>query len=137
VGEHDDARVLGMLREVGREPGELRLADARRGVGDVVDGDEVHALVVERVVRLAEGLLARGAMSSEASCSPGMKRTLRLQRPRDLLNSARRFRRSFGSSVVCVRSPVNTMKSGCGSSALAAAIALEACRAHRGSPRAR
>ena len=39
----------------------LLVAEPRRRVGDVVEGDEMHALVVERVVRGAEGLLEGGA----------------------------------------------------------------------------
>src|SRR5439155_136283 len=63
--------------------------------------------------------------SSAASCSPGMKRTLGFFSPRARSrNSASRRRRSRGSSVVWVRSPVKTTKSGCVSRALTAAIAF-------------
>ncbi len=38
------------LLEVGGQPGELLVAQLRGRVGDIVEGDEVHALVVEGVV---------------------------------------------------------------------------------------
>ena len=61
VREHHDARVALLLAEIVREPGQLLIADARRGVGDVIERDEVHALVIEGVVRRAEELLIGGA----------------------------------------------------------------------------
>ena len=57
MGEHDDVRVLRLLFEVGREPLQLLVADQRARIGYVVQGDEVHALVVEGVVGLAKELL--------------------------------------------------------------------------------
>ena len=74
----------------------------------------MHALVVERVVGAPKNSLKASPLSSEASCSPGMKRTsltlsaLTISRKRFM-----RARRSLPSSVVWVRSPVKTMKSGC------------------------
>src|SRR6266550_3402157 len=59
VGEHDDRRFLVVLPEVGAEPLDLVVAQLAGRVGDVVDHDEVHALVIERVMRLAEELLER------------------------------------------------------------------------------
>src|SRR5579883_951161 len=59
MGEHHDAVVRLALLEVGREPGELLVAQLRRRIGDVVEGDEVHALVVEGPVRVPEELLER------------------------------------------------------------------------------
>src|SRR5712691_36189 len=60
--EHDDARVLRLQREVGLEPRELLLADARRGIGNVVDGNEMHALVIEAVEARPEEFLPRLAV---------------------------------------------------------------------------
>ncbi len=57
VRQHDDRLRLVELLEVGGQPGELRLAEAAGRIRDVVERDEVHALVVEGVVRLAEELL--------------------------------------------------------------------------------
>jgi hypothetical protein len=57
VGQHDDAIVGLALLEIGGKPGELLVAELGRRVGDVVESDEVHALVVEGVVRGAEELL--------------------------------------------------------------------------------
>jgi hypothetical protein len=51
----------GPLREIGLHPGQLLVADARARVRHVVDRDEVHALVVERIVGFAEEFLVRGA----------------------------------------------------------------------------
>ncbi len=48
------------------------------------------------------------------------------------LNSARRRRRSAGSSVVCVRSPVKTMNSGGVGSAFTVATALRSVIAASG-----
>ena len=39
------------------QPLELLLADVRGRVGNVIENDKVNALVVERVIRLAEKLL--------------------------------------------------------------------------------
>src|SRR6266480_3611632 len=64
-----------------------------------------------------------------------MKRTLGFFSPRARSrNSASRRRRSRGSSVVWVRSPVNTTKSGCVSRALTAAIAFGRVPAASGNP---
>src|SRR5476649_718505 len=62
VGQHDDAVVGLALLEVGGQPRELLVAQLGARVGDVVERDEVHALVVERVVRRAKELLEGGAL---------------------------------------------------------------------------
>src|SRR6266446_3174193 len=59
VREDDDVRILRLLFEVRRKPLQLLLADQRARVRYVVQGDKMHALVVERVMRLAEKLLIR------------------------------------------------------------------------------
>src|SRR4029077_7750810 len=57
--EPDDGRVLVELLEAGAEPLKLLAPDTPLGIGHVVEHDEVHALVIERVMRLAEELLER------------------------------------------------------------------------------
>src|SRR6202008_4090399 len=57
--EYDDARVFRLALEVGLEPGELLVSDRGAGIGYIVDRDEVHALVIEGPVRLAEEILER------------------------------------------------------------------------------
>jgi hypothetical protein len=85
----------------------------------------MHALVVEGVVRGAEEFLERLAVVERGVVLPGMKRTVFTSSCAAIsLNSASRLRRSMGLSVVWVRSPVKTMKSGGSPSALTAATAL-------------
>src|SRR5882672_5103170 len=62
VSEDDDGRVLVLLGEIRLDPRELGLADARRGVANVVDGDEVNALVIEAVMARPEEFLPRLAV---------------------------------------------------------------------------
>src|SRR5438270_7853553 len=62
VREYDDAAVARLLGEVRGEPGELLVADAARRIGDVVERDEVHALMREAVVRRTEELAIRLAV---------------------------------------------------------------------------
>ncbi len=57
MGEDDDRRLVAELLQISLQPRELRVADDRARVRDVVEDDEVHALVVEGVVQLAEELL--------------------------------------------------------------------------------
>src|SRR5439155_24452095 len=57
VGEDDDRLALPKLGKVGFQPAELLVADGRRRVRNVVDDDEVDALVIEGVMELAEELL--------------------------------------------------------------------------------
>jgi hypothetical protein len=72
-------------------------------------------------------------LSSDASCSPGMNRTsLTLSAPTISLNSVMRWRRSRGSSVVCVKSPVNMTKSGGRAMLLTAATAFFSVPSHPG-----
>ncbi|ABA49819.1 hypothetical protein BURPS1710b_2420 [Burkholderia pseudomallei 1710b] len=61
VREDDDARVLRLSREIPREPFDLRVADAAGRIRHVVDDDEMHALVIECVMGVAEDLAVRGA----------------------------------------------------------------------------
>src|SRR5205823_4475840 len=62
VGEDHDAVVGLVLLEVRRQPGELLVAELRLRIGDVVERDEVHALVVEGPVGRAKELLERLAL---------------------------------------------------------------------------
>ena len=62
MGEHDDRRLRLDLLEIGLQPGDLGVAHHGLGVGDIVERDEVHALVIEGVVGLAEELLVRFAL---------------------------------------------------------------------------
>src|SRR5215831_20995860 len=57
MGEHDDVRVRGLPGEVRREPLQLLVSDQRAWVGHVVDGDEVHAFVIEGVMGGSEEFL--------------------------------------------------------------------------------
>ena len=95
-------------------------------VGHVVDDDEVHALVVEGVVRLAEELLERLAVvERRVVLARHEAHVLDLEVGDDVLElGAGACGARCGSSVVCVRSPVNTMKSGGCDSALTAATAF-------------
>ena len=52
--QHDDAIVGFALLEIGRQPGELCVAQPGARIGNIVEHDEMHALVVERVMRRAE-----------------------------------------------------------------------------------
>ncbi len=63
--------LFGCLLQVGAQPLQLLLADRRHRIGHVVDHDEMHALVVERVVRLAEELLERLAVVERRVVLPG------------------------------------------------------------------
>jgi hypothetical protein len=81
--------------------------------------------VIERVVRRAEEFLEGLAVVERRVVLAGMKRTiLTFSSDTMLRNSVRRLRRSRGSSVVCVRSPVKITKSGTRSSALTDAMAF-------------
>src|SRR5437762_13952068 len=55
----DNVRVLPLLLEVVGKPLQLRVAKRRAWIGDVVECDEMHALVVERIVRFTEEFLER------------------------------------------------------------------------------
>jgi len=57
VREQDDARVLRLAVNIGGKPRDLLGADAAGRVRHVIERDEMHALVIERVVGLAEALL--------------------------------------------------------------------------------
>ena len=61
VREHDDPVVTAGLLQIARQPVDLRRPDGTFGVRDVVQRDEVHALVIEGVVRGAEVLLEHAA----------------------------------------------------------------------------
>ena len=85
----------------------------------------MHALVVEGVVGRAEEFLERLAGVERRVVLAGHEAHVLTFRPPTIsLNSAMRRRRSAGSSVVWVRSPVNTMKSGCSARALTEATAF-------------
>ena len=85
----------------------------------------MHTLVVERVVGLAEELLIRLTPVERRVVLAGHEtNVLTLSSLTMSRNSASRFRRSLGSSVVCVRSPVKKMKSGCCSRLFTAATAF-------------
>ena len=56
MGEDDDRRRLRVARQVAFQPRRLRRADDRLAERDVVEGHEVNAAMIERVVRLAEVL---------------------------------------------------------------------------------
>ena len=57
MGEDDDRGVLRPRLQVPAEPVDLRVAQDALGVGDVVEHDEVHALVIEGVPQGPEELL--------------------------------------------------------------------------------
>src|SRR6266576_665206 len=57
--QDDNVSVLPLLLEVVGKPLQLLIAKRRARVRDVVERDEMHALVVERVARLAEEFLER------------------------------------------------------------------------------
>lgn len=111
--QHDDAVVGFALLEIGRQPGELCVAQPGARIGNIVEHDEMHALVVERVMRRAEefpvGLagVERGIVLARHEAPSFTRNAETISRKRCM-----RARRSFGSSVVWVRSPVKTMKSG-------------------------
>jgi hypothetical protein len=60
VREHHDGRVVADLPQIGGQPVDLRVAHGTDWIRHVVERDEVHALVIERVVRGAEGLPVGG-----------------------------------------------------------------------------
>ncbi len=62
VREHHDGRMRGHRAQVRRQPCQLRLAHARGRVRHVVDGDEMHALVIEGVVCAAEQFAVGGTV---------------------------------------------------------------------------
>ncbi len=62
VGEHDDRGRFVEARQVGMQPFQLVLADETVRIRDVVQRDEMHALVVEAVVPVAEHLLVHLAV---------------------------------------------------------------------------
>lgn len=62
MSEDHERRVHRKLGEVFLEPIELSVAQVRLRIGDVVERDEVHALVVERIVRGSKVLLKRFAV---------------------------------------------------------------------------
>ena len=101
--------------EVGGEPGELLVAQLGGRIGDVVEGDEVHALVVERVVGGAEELLEGLALVERGVVLARHEaHVLDAERRDDLAEALHALRAApWRSSVVWVRSPVKTMKSGC------------------------
>ena len=51
MGQDHDPGVLGLLFQIRRQPRELRVAEACRGIGYVIQRDEVHALVMESCPR--------------------------------------------------------------------------------------
>src|SRR4030095_7024164 len=55
--ERHDGRVAFQLLEVRLQPLELRFADDRLRIRDVVKGDEMHALVIEGVVKISKEFL--------------------------------------------------------------------------------
>ena len=59
MGEHHHRRSRLELLQIGGEPGDLRVAELLVRIRRVVENDEVIALVVERVVQLAEELADR------------------------------------------------------------------------------
>ena len=59
--ENDDRRVPLLHAQISLQPGQLRLADPRGRIRDVVQRDEMHALVVEAVMRRPEELGPRFA----------------------------------------------------------------------------
>src|SRR4051812_34298570 len=52
--EDDDRRRVRITGDVARQPRQLLRADFRLAARHVVERDEMHAAVIERVVRLAE-----------------------------------------------------------------------------------
>jgi len=62
VGEHHDGCLGGQRLEIRQEPVELRVADGRLRIGDVVEHGEVKPLVVKRVMCRPEVLLERLAL---------------------------------------------------------------------------
>ena len=62
MSKYDDRRLGRLALEVRGEPRELFVSDLRARIGDVVEDDEMNALVVECVMRLAEELLKRLAV---------------------------------------------------------------------------
>ena len=62
MGENDDRLLLAELGEIGFQPGQLLVTDDRAGIGNVVDDDEMNALVIEGIVELAEEFLERLAL---------------------------------------------------------------------------
>ena len=67
VGEYDDTGVAGLGREVGGYPRELFGANRTRWIRDIVEHQEVHALVIERVMRRSEKFLERLAPSNTSA----------------------------------------------------------------------
>src|SRR5438046_10338338 len=57
--QDDNVRVLPLLLEIVGKPLQLLVAERRAWIGDVVERDEMHALVVERIVRFTEEFLER------------------------------------------------------------------------------
>ena len=55
--QRHDGRLAFQLLEVCLQPFELRFADDRLRIGDVVKGDEMHALVIEGVVKISKEFL--------------------------------------------------------------------------------
>jgi hypothetical protein len=70
VGQNDDRLLARQPFQVLAQPANLRVAENGLRVGDIVEHDETDALVVERVVQVAEVLAGRSPGSSDASCSP-------------------------------------------------------------------
>ena len=54
MGEDDDRRRLRKSREIFFQPRDLFSADGGTSKGHVVEGDEMNAAMIERVMRLAE-----------------------------------------------------------------------------------
>src|SRR5438094_508482 len=82
VREHDDRGFLVELPEVGTEPLDLVVAQLAPRIGDVVEHDEVHALVIERVLGLAEELLERrGAVERRVVLAREIPLRLHLELP--------------------------------------------------------
>lgn len=133
--QHDDAVVGFALLEIGRQPGELCVAQPGARIGNIVEHDEMYALVVERVMRRAEefpvGLagVERGIVLARHEAPSFTRNAETISRKRCI-----RARRSFGSSVVWVRSPVKTMKSGGLARPFTVATARPAGRAPRARP---
>src|SRR6266852_1967411 len=61
MGEDDNGLFYIQLVQIGPQPGELILSDRCTWIRDVVQDDEMNALVVESVVELPEELLVRRA----------------------------------------------------------------------------
>src|SRR5215813_2410472 len=59
MSEHHDRRIVFQFLQIGLKPVELSFANHRSGIGDIIEHDKVHSLVIESVIKLSEELLVR------------------------------------------------------------------------------